>query len=82
MVTKEFFAKVQNKLHFAFHGNTASELIYKRVDSTKNKMGLTTLKNSPEGKIIKTDVSTAKNYLSKDELDELGKIVKAFLDLA
>jgi hypothetical protein len=82
VVTKEFFAKVQNKLHFAIHGNTASELIYKRVDSTKDKMGLTSWKNSPEGKIIKTDISIAKNYLSKDELDELGKIVNAFLDLA
>jgi hypothetical protein len=82
VVTKEFFAKVQNKLHFAIHGNTASELIYIRVDSTKEKMGLTSWKNSPEGKIIKTDVSIAKNYLSKDELDELGKIVNAFLDLA
>lgn len=82
VVTKEFFAKVQNKLHFAIHGNTASELIYIRVDSTKEKMGLTSWKNSPEGKIIKTDVSIAKNYLSKKELDELGKIVNAFLDLA
>jgi hypothetical protein len=65
VLTKEFFAKVQNKLHFAIHGNTASELIYKRVDSKKDKMGLTSWKNSPEGKIIKTDVSIAKNYLNK-----------------
>lgn len=80
--TKAFFAKVQNKLHFAIHGHTASELIYKRVDSSKDKMGLTTWKNAPEGKIIKTDVAIAKNYLNKEELESLGKIVNAFLDLA
>lgn len=82
VVTKTFFAKVQNKLHFAIHGNTASELIYKRVDSNKDKMGLSSWKNSPDGKIIKTDVSIAKNYLNKDELEALGRIVNAFLDLA
>ena len=82
VVTKAFFAKVQNKLHFGIHGHTASELIYKRADSSKDKMGLTSWKNSPEGKIIKTDVSIAKNYLSKDELEALGRIVNAFLDLA
>ena len=80
--TKAFFAKVQNKLHFAIHGQTASELIYKRVDSSKDKMGLTSWKNAPEGKIIKTDVAIAKNYLNKEELESLGKIVNAFLDLA
>lgn len=80
--TKAFFAKVQNKLHFAIHGHTASELIYKRVDGSKDKMGLTSWKNAPEGKIIKTDVSIAKNYLNKEELESLGKIVNAFLDLA
>jgi hypothetical protein len=80
--TKAFFAKVQNKLHFAIHGHTASELIYKRVDSSKDKMGLTSWKNAPEGKIIKTDVAIAKNYLKKEELESLGKIVNAFLDLA
>lgn len=80
--TKAFFAKVQNKLHFAIHGHTASELIYKRVDSSKDKMGLTSWKNAPEGKIIKTDVAIAKNYLNKEELESLGKIVNAFLDLA
>lgn len=82
VVTKAFFAKVQNKLHFAIHGHTASELIYKRVDSSKDKMGLTSWKNAPEGKIIKTDVAIAKNYLNKEELESLGKIVNAFLDLA
>jgi hypothetical protein len=80
--TKAFFAKVQNKLHFAIHGHTASELIYKRVDSSKDKMGLTSWKNAPEGKIVKTDVAIAKNYLNKEELESLGKIVNAFLDLA
>ena len=80
--TRNFFAKVQNKLHFGIHGNTAAELIHKRADSDKDKMGLTSWKNSPEGKIIKTDVSIAKNYLNKTELESLGRIVNAFLDLA
>lgn len=80
--TKDFFAKVQNKLHFGVHGHTAAELIYKRSDSSKEKMGLTSWKNSPDGKIIKTDVSIAKNYLTKDELSSLGRIVNAYLDLA
>ena len=80
--TKDFFAKVQNKLHFGIHGNTAAELIYKRADSQKEKMGLTSWKNSPDGKILKTDVSIAKNYLTKDELESLGRIVNAYLDLA
>ena len=82
VVTKAFFAKVQNKLHFAIHGHTASELIFKRVDSGEDKMGLTSWKNSPDGKIIKTDVAIAKNYLNKEELEALGRIVNAFLDLA
>ena len=82
VVTKSFFAKVQNKLHFAIHGHTASELIYTRVGSSKDKMGLTTWKNAPDGKIIKTDVAIAKNYLNKEELEALGRIVNAFLDLA
>ena len=82
VVTKAFFAKVQNKLHFAIHGYTASELICKRADSSKDKMGLTSWKNSPDGKIIKTDVAIAKNYLNKEELEALGRIVNAFLDLA
>jgi len=80
--TKKFFAKVQNKLHFAIHGHTAAELIHTRADSEQNKMGLTSWDNSPDGKILKTDVIIAKNYLTKDELDSLGRIVNAFLDLA
>ncbi len=80
--TKAFFAKVQNKLHFAIHGHTASELILKRSDSTKPKMGLTTWEKTPDGKILKTDVSVAKNYLNKNELEALGRIVNAYLDLA
>ena len=80
--TKKFFAKVQNKLHFAIHGHTAAELIYNRADSQKEHMGLTTWDNAPDGKILRTDVTIAKNYLSKDELDSLGRIVNAFLDLA
>ncbi|NCC99445.1 MAG: cell filamentation protein Fic [Bacteroidia bacterium] len=82
VTTKTFFAKVQNKLHFGIHGHTAVELIYKRADSNKDKMGLTTWKNSPDGKILKTDVNIAKNYLNKDELESLGRIVNAYLDLA
>jgi len=80
--TKKFFSKVQNKLHFAIHGHTAAELIHTRADSEQNKMGLTSWDNLPDGKILKTDVIIAKNYLSKDELDSLGRIVNAFLDLA
>jgi hypothetical protein len=80
--TKEFFAKVQNKLHYAIHKHTAPELIVKRADAKKENMGLTSWKNSPRGKIIKTDVSVAKNYLTKDELESLGRIVNAYLDLA
>ena len=80
--TKKFFSKVQNKLHFAIHGHTASELIIKRANSDKNHMGLTSWDNAPDGKIVKTDVVIAKNYLSLDELDSLGRIVNAYLDLA
>ncbi len=80
--TREFFAKVQNKLHFAVHQHTAPELIVKRADSKKEHMGLTSWKNSPEGRILKTDVSIAKNYLTKEELESLGRIVSAYLDLA
>jgi len=80
--TKEFFAKVQNKLHYGIHGHTAAELIYKRADSTKDKMGLTSWNNSPDGKILKTDVTIAKNYLTKKELESLGRIINAYLDLA
>ncbi|NCC23378.1 MAG: cell filamentation protein Fic [Alphaproteobacteria bacterium] len=80
--TRTFFAKVQNKLHFAVHGYTAPELIRKRADSTKPYMGLQTWAKGPEGKILKSDVSVAKNYLNKDELQSLGRIVNAYLDLA
>lgn len=80
--TKEFFAKVQNKLHYAIHHHTAAELIVKRADSKKEHMGLTSWKNSPKGKILKSDVSIAKNYLNQEELESLGRIVNAYLDLA
>lgn len=80
--TREFFAKVQNKLHHAIHGHTASELIIERANSKQPCMGLTSWENSPNGKILKTDVSIAKNYLSADELDSLGRIVSAYLELA
>lgn len=81
-LTKEFFAKVQNKLHYGIHGQTAPELILNRANSAKEHMGLTSWKNAPEGKILKSDVVIAKNYLTKDELESLGKIVNAYLDLA
>ncbi|GAA0904927.1 virulence RhuM family protein [Luteibacter anthropi] len=80
--TKAFFAKVQNKLHYAIHSHTAAELIRKRADSSKPHMGLTSWAGAPEGKILKTDVAVAKNYLTKDELDSLGRIVNAYLELA
>lgn len=80
--TKTFFAKVQNKLHYAIHGHTAAELIQKRADSSKPHMGLTSWASAPEGKILKTDVAVAKNYLTKDELDSLARIVNAYLELA
>jgi len=80
--TREFFAKVQNKLHFAIHGHTAAELIMLRADSNKPKMGLLSYENAPDGRILKTDVSVAKNYLTKDELESLGRIVNAYLELA
>ena len=80
--TKEFFAKVQNKLHYAIHGYTAAELIIERANSNKPFMGLTSWENSPNGKILKTDVSIAKNYLTKEEIDSLGRIVNAYLELA
>lgn len=80
--TKNFFAKVQNKLHFAIHRQTAAELIFNRANSQKEKMGLTSWDNAPDGKILKSDVTIAKNYLSHDELESLGRIVNAFLDLA
>jgi hypothetical protein len=80
--TRTFFAKVQNKLHYAIHGHTAAELIKKRADSTKPHMGLTSWEAAPSGKIVKPDVSIAKNYLKPEELESLGRIVNAYLDLA
>lgn len=80
--TREFFAKVQNKLHFAIHGRTAAELIVERARSDQPNMGLTTWEAAPRGKILKTDVGIAKNYLSEEELQALGRIVNAYLDLA
>lgn len=80
--TKAFFAKVQNKLHYAIHGHTAAELIRRRADSSKPHMGLTSWASAPEGKILKNDVAVAKNYLTKEELDSLGRIVNAYLELA
>ena len=82
VITKEFFAKVQNKLHYAVHGHTAAELITLRANAEKEHMGLTSWGKSPDGKIIKTDVSIAKNYLTETELESLGRIVNAYLDLA
>ena len=80
--TKAFFATVQNKLHWAISGQTAAEIIISRADNTKNHMGLTSWKNAPDGKIRKTDVSIAKNYLHKEELDNLNRIVTMYLDYA
>ena len=81
-VTHDFFATVQNKMHYAVHGNTAAEMIVARADHTKEHMGLTTWLNAPRGKIVKADVSVAKNYLSKDEMQELNEIVTMYLDYA
>ena len=80
--SQKFFATVQNKMHFAVTGHTAGELIAARADSDKPHMGLTSWEGSPEGKILRTDVSVAKNYLTKEELESLGRIVSAFLDFA
>lgn len=81
-ITRQFFAKVQNKMHYAVSKQTAAEIIYTRADSTQNHMGLTAWKNSPNGKVLKSDVSIAKNYLSKEEVEDLQRIVNAFLELA
>jgi len=81
-ITQDFFKNVQNKLHFAFHGGTAAEVIYNRADSTKEHMGLTTWKNAPHGKIVKSDVSVAKNYLAEKELKSLDRFVTMYLDYA
>lgn len=82
VTTKEFFATVQNKLHYAIHGHTAAELIMDRADHKKEHMGLTTWKNAPSGKIVKSDVSIAKNYLAKNELEDLNRFVTMYLDYA
>lgn len=81
-ITQAFFAKVQNKMHYAVHGHTAAELIVKRADHTKERMGLTTWAKTPGGKVLKSDVVVAKNYLTEEELADLGRIVSAYLDLA
>ncbi|MDU3181481.1 MAG: virulence RhuM family protein [Lachnospiraceae bacterium] len=81
-ITREFFATVQNKMHYAIHGNTAAEVIVERANHEKEHMGLTSWRNSPNGKIVKADVSVAKNYLSKDEIQELNEIVTMYLDYA
>lgn len=80
--TRLFFKKVQNKMHYAVHGHTAAELIVERANANKEHMGLTTWENAPNGKIVKTDVSVAKNYLREKELEEMGRIVNASLDMA
>ena len=80
--TKRFFATVQNKLHWAIHGQTAAEVIVSRADATKERMGLTTWKDAPKGKIQKFDVSVAKNYLTEDEMAQLQRLVSAYLDVA
>ena len=80
--TKRFYATVQNKMHFAIHGHTAAELIVERADHQKEHMGLTTWADAPEGKIKKSDVTVAKNYLSEKELQQLNRMVTAYLDFA
>ena len=80
--TRLFFAKVQNQLHWAIHGETAAEVIYHRADSEKEHMGLQTWKDAPNGKIQRFDVTVAKNYLTEQELSAMARIVNAYLDLA
>ncbi len=81
-ITKEFFATVQNKMHWAIQGKTAAEIIYTEADAQKLYMGLKTWKNAPKGKILKSDVTIAKNYLNREHVKELERIVSAYLDLA
>lgn len=81
-ITQDFFATVQNKLHWAIHGHTAAELVKRRADAGQPNMGLTTWKNAPAGPVRKTDVTIAKNYLSQEELDALNRIVSMYLDYA
>ena len=80
--TRMFYKKMQNKMHFAVHGHTAAELIVERADAAKEHMGLTTWEKAPDGKIVKADVSIAKNYLKEKELDDMGKLVNSILDFA
>ena len=80
--TRMFYKKMQNKMHFAVHGHTAAELIVDRADASKEHMGLTTWEKAPDGKIVKADVSIAKNYLKEKELDDMGKLVNSILDFA
>ena len=80
--TRLFFKRIQNKMHYAVHGHTAAELIMERADADKEHMGLTTWENAPDGKIVKTDVSVAKNYLKQMELEDMGRIVTAVLEVA
>lgn len=80
--TRLFFMKMQNKMHYAVHGHTAAELIVSRADSKKENMGLTTWENAPNGKIVKPDVSVAKNYLNEAELEDMGRLVNSVLDMA
>ena len=80
--TRLFFKKVQNKMHYAVHGHTAAKLIVERADAEKEHMGLTTWENAPHGKIVKPDVSIAKNYLKENELVDMGRLVNAVLDMA
>lgn len=80
--TRLFFRKVQNKMHYAVHGRTAAELIVERANAEKEHMGLTTWENAPDGKIVKPDVSIAKNYLKEVELEDMGRLVNAVLDMA
>ena len=82
LTTKIFFKTVQNKLHFAIHGKTAAELIIDRANAEKENMGLTTWRNAPKGKILKSDVLIAKNYLTLEEMDSLNRIVTMYLDYA
>ena len=81
-MTRRFYSTVQNKMHYAVHGHTAAELIVERADHTKEHMGLTTWEDAPEGKIKKSDVTVAKNYLSQDEMKQLNRMVTAYLDFA
>ena len=80
--TRLFYKKVQNKMHYAVHGHTAAELIVERANASKEHMGLTTWENAPDGKIVKPDVSVAKNYLKQTELEDMGRLVNTVLDMA